>query len=214
MGRAGRQPARNRRQSTRPLTADAHRSVGTVNVVTTLDHVVWAVPAISPVAVGLLDVHGLVAIGGGLHPAWGTRNAIVPLAGAYLELVEVADPDAPLVGFTRRVADVAAAGGGLALWCERVDDIGSEAAERGYDVVPGMRENPDGSVLSWRVAGLHQACATPVLPFLIQWDDPAAMPGDIRVHHPCGAIEDVHLQVGPGGPRKLTISTATGVINL
>ena len=181
---------------------------------TTLDHVVWAVPAIAPIAAGLLDDHGLVTIGGGLHPAWGTRNAIVPLAGAYLELVEVADPDAPVVGFTRRVADVAAAGGGLALWCERVDDIGSEAAERGYDVVPGMRENPDGSVLSWRVAGLPQACATPLLPFLIQWDDPAAMPGDIPVHHPCGAIERVHLDVGPHGPRDVRISYPGGEITI
>jgi len=167
-------------------------------------------PAIAPVAEALLADHGLVTIGGGLHTAWGTRNAIVPLAGAYLELVEVADPDAPLVGFTRRVADVAAAGGGLALWCERVDDIGSEAAERGYDVVPGIRENPDGSVLSWRVAGMPNACATPVLPFLIQWDDPAAMPGDIAVDHPCGVIERVHLNVGPHGPRDVRISVAGG----
>lgn len=149
-----------------------------------------------------------------MHPAWGTRNAIIPLAGAYLELVEVADPEAPLVGFTGRVAEVASMGGGLAMWCERVDDIDREAAGRGYDVVPGRRENPDGSVLSWRVAGMPQACAHPALPFLIQWDDPAAMPGDIPVHHPCGAIERVHLDVGPHGPREVRISCPGGEITI
>lgn len=182
--------------------------------VTELDHVVLAVPDIAIAADALRGDHGLITLPGGRHPAWGTRNAIVPLNGAYLELVEVDDPDAPMVGFTARVAEVAAAGGGLALWCERVDDIAVEAALRGYEVVPGTRENPDGSALSWRVAGLPQACATPVLPFLIQWDDPMAMPGEIMVEHPCGTIERVHLDVGAHGPRHLRITTADGSIVL
>lgn len=182
--------------------------------VTDLDHVIWAVPDIAIAAEALRRDHGLITLPGGRHPAWGTRNAIVPLNGAYLELVEVEDPEAPMVGFTARVAEVAAAGGGLALWCERVDDINAEAAVRGYEVVPGTRENPDGSVISWRVAGMPQACATPVLPFLIQWDDAAAMPGAIAVDHPCGAIEKVHLDVGAHGPRDLHITTADGTIVL
>ena len=182
--------------------------------VTVLDHVIWAVPEIAPVSDGLLLDHGLVTLPGGRHPAWGTRNAIVPLAGAYLELVQLDDADAPMVGFTARVAEVAAGGGGLAMWCERVDDIDAEAAVRGYEVVPGTRENDDGTVLSWRVAGLPQACAAPVLPFLIQWDDPAAMPGSIAVDQRCGAIEKVHLDVGPHGPEVLRITAAGGTITL
>jgi len=171
--------------------------------VTELDHVIWAVPSLDQAIAELLRDHGLAAVSGGSHPAWGTRNAIVPLGGAYLELVDVADPDAPMVGFTARVAEVAAGGGGLALWCERTDDIEHDAAVRGYDVVPGTRENPDGSRLSWRVAGMPQACATPLLPFLIQWDDPATMPGAMAAHHPWGAIDRVHLDVGPHGPSRL-----------
>lgn len=186
--------------------------VSSVTDVSPLDHVVWAVPSIGDAADRLLTNHGLRTLPGGVHPAWGTRNAVIPLDGAYLELVEVADPQAPRVGFTARVAEVADAGGGLALWCERVDDIEAEAAVRGYEVVPGTRQNPDGSVLSWRVAGLPQACATPVLPFLIQWDDPDAMPGAIAVSHPCGAIEGVHLDVGAHGPRALRVAVADGAI--
>lgn len=182
--------------------------------VTELDHVIWAVPDIAIAADALRRDHGLITLPGGRHPAWGTRNAIVPLNGAYLELVEVEDPEAPMVGFTARVAEVAAAGGGLALWCERVDDITAEAAVRGYEVVPGTRENDDGSVLSWRVAGIPQACATPLLPFLIQWDDPARMPGALAAAHRCGAIEKVHVDVGAQGPRDLRITTDSGVIVL
>jgi hypothetical protein len=189
-------------------------AVTTVLMVSTLDHVVWATTSIGDVADDLLRRHGLRTLPGGAHPAWGTRNAIVPLAGAYLELVQVVDPDAPRVGFSGRVAEVAAAGGGLALWCERVDDIAVEASVRGYEVVPGTRENPDGSVLSWRVAGMPQACATPVLPFLIQWDGPAAMPGTMAVDHPCGAIQQVHLEVDAHGPRDLVIITPGGHITL
>lgn len=179
-----------------------------------LDHVVWAVPSIGDAADHLLMHHGLRTLPGGVHPAWGTRNAVIPLDGAYLELVEVADPHAPRVGFTARVADVADGGGGLALWCERVDDIEAEAAGRGYDVVPGTRENADGSLLSWRVAGMPQACATPLLPFLIEWDDPAAMPGAIALSHRCGAIERVHLDVGVHGPREMRITAASGEIRI
>lgn len=178
------------------------------------DHVVWAVPSIRDAAGDLLARHGLRALAGGVHPAWGTRNAVVPLDGAYLELVEVADPDAPLVGFTARVAEVAGAGGGLAMWCERVDDIVAEAAMRGYEVVPGSRTNDDGSVLRWQLAGIAQASVTPVLPFLIQWDDPATMPGAIAVAHPCGAMERVHLDVGRHGPRTLEVTTTSGEIRL
>ncbi len=177
-----------------------------------LDHVIWAVPAIAPAAEALRRDHGLITLPGGVHPAWGTRNAIVPLAGAYLELVEVADPEAPRVGFTRRVAEVAAAGGGLALWCARVDDIQREAAARGYAVVPGIRENADGTVLSWQVAGMPAACATPVLPFLIQWDDPSAMPGVMAVEHPCGRIGRVHLDVGRSGLEGLHITAGDAEI--
>jgi hypothetical protein len=188
--------------------------VTSVQGVPELDHVVWAVPSIHDAADSLLERHGLRSLAGGVHPAWGTRNAVVPLDGAYLELVEVADPDAPCVGFTARVAEVAEAGGGLAMWCERVHDIVAEAAVRGYEVVPGRRVNDDGSLLSWRVAGIPQASAMPVLPFLIKWDDPATMPGAIAVDHPCGSIERVHLDVGPHGPKDLRITTASGEIVL
>lgn len=182
--------------------------------VSTLDHVVWGVPSIAPVAERLLTANGLVTIAGGMHPAWGTRNAIVPLSGAYLELVEVADPDAPMVGFTQAVARAAADGGRLCLWCVRTLDITAEAAPRGLHVTAGERDNPDGSIITWQVAGMAEACADPAVPFIIQWDDDATMPGSIAVDHPAGAVRIIDLDVQPDGPRSLRIAAENRVITL
>ena len=179
-----------------------------------LDHVVWGVPAIQPVADALLATHGLTTLPGGVHPAWGTRNAVIPLAGAYLELVEVFDPDAPMVGFTAVVARAADAGAGLCMWCERTDDIEADAATRGLHVTHGERDNPDGSILTWRVAGMAEACADPAMPFLIQWDDHATMPGSIVVDHPAGEARIVGLDIEPSGPSALRISSARGIFTL
>ena len=182
--------------------------------VSTLDHVVWGVPSIAPVAERLLQEHGLVTLGGGVHPAWGTQNAIVPLSGAYLELVEICDPDAPMVGFTQAVARAAADGGRLCLWCVRTGDIEGEAAPRGLHVTPGERDNPDGSIITWQVAGMAEACADPAVPFIIQWDDDTTMPGSIAVDHPCGPIRSVDLDIGPHAPLHLIIETDTVQIYL
>ena len=182
--------------------------------VATLDHVVWATPSVEALAAQLLADHGLMALPGGVHPAWGTRNAIVPLGGAYLELVEVFDPDAPRVGFTQAVARTADTDGGLCLWCVRTGDIDGDAAPRGLHVVPGRRDNADGTALSWRVAGMAEACADPAVPFLIQWDDDAAMPGALPVQHPAGPAHVAHLEVGPGGPEWMLVATQAGDVRL
>jgi hypothetical protein len=182
--------------------------------VSTLDHVVWGVPSIAPVAERLLTANGLVTIAGGIHPAWGTRNAIVPLSGAYLELVEIADPDAPMVGFTQAVARAAADGGRLCLWCVRTGDIEAGAAPRGLHVTPGERDNPDGSIITWQVAGMAEACADPAEPFIIQWDDDGTMPGSLAVDHPAGEARIINFDVQPDGPRSLRISCPQGEFTL
>ncbi len=184
----------------------ADLSPGTVRVVPTLDHVVWAVPSIAHVSARVLEEHGLVTVAGGSHPAWGTSNAIIPLSGAYLELVEVTDPDAPRIGFTGVVAAAAAEGGRPCMWCLQTGDIEADAAPRGLQVVTGQRDNPDGSVITWRVAGMAEACTDPRVPFLIQWDDPANMPGAIPVRHPAGPCRITHVDIGPDGPRAIEIS--------
>lgn len=181
---------------------------------TDLDHVVWAVPSITPVAECLRRDHGLATLPGGSHAAWGTRNAIVPLSGAYLELVEVAHPAVATYGFGRAVAESAARGGGLILWCVRAGDIEAEARERGVEVIPGSRRNDDGTVVTWRVAGLPHSLTNPTEPFLITWDDPAAIPGSLPVDHPAGPARISYLDLGPRGPRRVTITHPRGDVIL
>lgn len=194
---------------------------------------VWAVPRIAPVAAHLEADHGLIALPGGTHPAWGTRNAVVPLSGAYLEIVEVADAEVATHGFGGRVATVAAAGGGLAAWCVAVDDIAGFAAEQGLHVTPGSRDTPDGGRLTWRIAGIADAMASPDRPFMIEWDDPASAPGMLQARHPCGDARVTSLNIathgavgewaccagldlevtiddGPPGPRSLSLFTDAG----
>lgn len=194
---------------------------------------VWAVPRIAPVAAHLEAAHGLIALPGGTHAAWGTRNVVVPLSGAYLEIVEVVDAEVATHGFGGRVATVAAAGGGLAAWCVAVDDIAEFAAERGLHVAAGSRDTPDGGTLTWRVAAMAEAMAAPDLPFMIQWDDPACAPGMLQARHPCGDARVTALDIathggigewehypgldlgvttddGPPGPRALRLSTDAG----
>ncbi|MDQ2797866.1 MAG: VOC family protein, partial [Actinomycetota bacterium] len=62
---------------------------------------------------------------GGIHPTFGTRNFVLPLAdGCYLEVVQALDhPAADHAPFGRAVRDRASAGGGWLAWAIRVDDI-------------------------------------------------------------------------------------------
>src|SRR5437660_1356671 len=58
-----------------------------------IDHLILAVDDLDAAAVQLTERTGLAVVPGGVHPAWGTRNVIVPLGGAYLELVAVEHPE-------------------------------------------------------------------------------------------------------------------------
>src|SRR5690349_25083836 len=62
---------------------------------------------------------------GGLHPSFGTRNFVLPLAdGTYLEVVEALDhPAADRAPFGRAVRARSLAGGGWLGWAVAVADI-------------------------------------------------------------------------------------------
>jgi len=127
---------------------------------------------------------------GGLHPRFGTRNFVLPLAGGvYVEVVAALDhPAVDRAPFGRAVQARAAAGGGWLGWVVAVDDLAPVEQRLGRSAVVGNRHRPDGFDLRWRQIGVLDLIDDPQLPYFIQWEvDPAEHPAAgassaIRVH--------------------------------
>ena len=119
---------------------------------------------------------GLESVPGGRHAAWGTGNRIVPLGEEYIELISPVDPDvAEANALGRWLLAGTAARDRLMGWAVATDDIEGEAERLGLAVVTGSRTRPDGTVLSWRLAGTERMILEPSHPLLLQWDVPAEL---------------------------------------
>ena len=107
---------------------------------------------------------------GGIHPAFGTRNFVLPLAdGCYVEVVEALDhPAVDQAPFGRAVRARTEAGGGWFAWVIRVDDIAPVEARLGRTAAPGHRRRPDGFDLRWGQIGTSNVESDPQLPFFIR----------------------------------------------
>lgn len=127
---------------------------------------------------------------GGVHPRFGTRNMLLPLAsGHYLEAVTVLDhPASDKVPFGQAVRARSEAGGGWLGWVVAVDDIAVVETRLGRDAVQGNRRLPDGYDLRWWQIGVKGLQADPQLPFVVQWESPS------KWHPSVGASGDVELR--------------------
>ncbi len=126
---------------------------------------------------------------GGVHPRFGTRNMVLPLASSqYLEIVEVLDhPASDKAPFGQAVRARSEAGGGWLGWVVGVDDIGSVEKRLEREAVPGNRFRPDGVELRWRQIGIQGFQSDPQLPFFIEWE------GDPSLHPAYAADTDLAL---------------------
>jgi len=155
-----------------------------------VDHVSYATEpdGLKPTAARLAKKLGVSPVDGGVHPRFGTRNIILPLAHErYVEVVAVLDhPASDKAPFGQAVRARSEAGGGWLGWVVCVDDL-SEAEQRlGREAVIGNRRRPDGVELKWRQLGVKGLIADPQLPFYVQWDDRS-------VHPSVGATTDVTI---------------------
>jgi hypothetical protein len=125
---------------------------------------------------------------GGIHPRFGTRNFVLPLAGGiYLEVVEALDhPAVERAPFGRSVKLRSEEGGGWLNWVVGVSDL--EAVERRLkrNAAPGHRVRPDGYDLRWRQIGINDTVSDRQLPWFIHWDSemaehPAATGGTVNL---------------------------------
>ena len=133
---------------------------------------------------------------GGLHPRFGTRNFVLPLAGGvYLEVVGALDhPAADKAPFGQAVKARAEAGGGWLAWVVAVEDIAAVETRLGRPSVHGHRRRPDGTDLSWRQIGVLDLLDDPALPFFVQWEsDPGLHPSIDRPDGSGPRIEQVEI---------------------
>jgi hypothetical protein len=126
-----------------------------------------------------------------------------------------------------------ATGDPLMGWCCETADIERVSRRLGLALERGGRERPDGSRLSWRVAGRDVALGA--RPFFIAWDEPDMRPGLLSAPHAvelrgisqvevgCSAeqldgwvADDVPVRaLGTGGGLcAIVIATANGEIRL
>jgi len=147
-----------------------------------VDHVSYAAErdGLKATAQRLSEQLGVESFDGGVHPRFGTRNIILPLAHErYVEVVTVLDhPASDKAPFGQAVRARSEAGGGWLGWVVRVDDM-TEAEQRlGREAAVGSRHRPDGVELKWLQLGVKGLIADPQLPFYIKWDDQSLHPSE------------------------------------
>ncbi|MHA7191325.1 VOC family protein [Arthrobacter sp. MDT2-16] len=140
-----------------------------------LDHVSYACEpdGLAATADRISGRLGMEPVKGGVHPRFGTRNMIFPLAnGQYLEVVEVLNhPASDKAPFGQAVRARSEAGGGWMGWCVAVDDLAPFEERLGRSAVPGNRKFPDGQELTWQQIGIKGLIADPQVPYLLRWDE-------------------------------------------
>ena len=169
-----------------------------------LDHIVFAAGSggLAGTSQRLSELLGESFATGGVHPRFGTRNAILPLTGGtYFEIVEVLDhPASDKAPFGQAVRARSALGGGWLGWVVAVDDIAPHEARLGREAVNGNRHRPDGLELLWKQLGVRGLQADPQLPFFVQWDIAA---GDHPSVGASGAVSLEALEIA-GDPARVS----------
>ena len=204
-----------------------------------LDHLVYAVPDLARGVALLAERLGVRPLPGGSHPAWGTRNALVPLGPAsYLEIIGP-DPDAPAAAAAPSIFGIGALPAPrLATWAAKADDLPrlvERARSLGIDLGaprPGRRLRPGGTMLTWELTDPFAPRAGGLLPFFIRWRGEAhpasagpalvSLPS-VRAEHPdapvvaeqLGALGlDLDVAPGPAPALFATLRTPAGVVVL
>ncbi|HZU59110.1 MAG TPA: VOC family protein [Actinocrinis sp.] len=141
-----------------------------------LDHVSYAceADAFASTVSRLGALLGAPFTDGGVHPRYGTRNAVLPLDGdCYVEVVAPLEhPATDTMPFGQAVRRRAQLGGGWLGWVVCVEDLAPFEKRLGRPSAEGHRRRPDGVLLEWRQIGLLELLEDPQIPYLIQWSCP------------------------------------------
>jgi hypothetical protein len=199
-----------------------------------LDHLVYATPVLEQSLDQIEKSFGVRPLSGGRHPAWGTRNAILPLGpSTYLEIIGPEPGARPeIFGLPRLTAPR------LVTWAakgRRLTALTARALTHGIDLgLPrsGSRTRPDGLVLTWELTDPSKVSEGGLIPFFIDWGDsphPASTEEarvqlqNFHAEHPEPAVLlrklqslDLDLPVQPGREPRLvaTFRTPRGLATL
>jgi hypothetical protein len=203
-----------------------------------LDHLVYATPDLEPTVADLEARLGVCFVTGGVHPAWRTRNALLPLSEtSYLEVI---GPD-PATSSDARPTLFGIDGlssARLVTWAAKGIDLKHlvlAMRARGQEfgaVVQGSRLNADGARLSWVLTDPFANRAGGVLPFFIEWrgsSHPASVaapgatlvslfaehPSPDEVQQPLHALDiALAVNVGPAPRLRALLRTPNGLLEL
>lgn len=138
-----------------------------------IDHVSYAAgpDGLRETAARLGEQLGVTPFDGGVHPRFGTRNVVLPLAeNRYLEVVECLDhPASDKAPFGQAVRTRSAKGGGWMAWVVAVDDLTPVEERLGRGAVDGHRHTPEGVELLWKQIGVKNVIDHGNLPFFVKW---------------------------------------------
>jgi len=165
-----------------------------------IDHIIFGCSDINE---GIAIIHNKLGIDApiaGRHPAFGTINALLSLGeGTYFEII-APDPERK----SKKIPDIFGLDQlkkpGLIGWMvkdndpEKTIESLSKAGFQMGDLISGVRERPDGSIVSWQLTNPSIRLIEGFIPFLIQWGKQTIHPSqvtpkgcnlvDLQVFHP------------------------------
>lgn len=103
-------------------------------------------------------------------------------------------------------------------WAVRTPDLAVTLRHLGLRATAGSRARPDGRVLRWRTAGIEEAIREPSLPFFMEWEEGAELPGRElpRDGGESVTVVELHLRGDPAriadwlGPHGLPVTIRQG----
>ncbi len=194
---------------------------------TDLDHLLWAVPDLDAGTAAMAALTSVEPARGGSHPGFGTRNSLLSLGDAYLEII-APDPAQPPGPWSEPI--VALPRPGLQTFAVRTRDLPALAAAAtgaGLAVaepVAMSRTRPDGTRLAWTILTLAHPIYGRAVPFAIDWQDSphpsGTTPGgcalrDFAVLHPDpGPLRAIYAALGVAVPvRGATVPGFTALLD-
>lgn len=156
----------------------------------------------------LAESLGITPLDGGVHPRFGTRNMILPLADdRFVEVVEVLDhPASDKAPFGQAVRARSANGGGWLSWVVSTGTIANAEARLGRPAAVGNRHRPDGIEVTWQQLGIRGLMSDAQVPWFIHWDDLSQHPSKdgesqttLKGMQIAGSVERITEWLGLGG---------------